>query len=50
VVNIAGALAIGFTAGFAAHRLTVPLWIQEALTVVAGVTAVSVGLRLARLT
>jgi fluoride exporter len=86
VVNVAGALAIGFVAGFAAHRLTVPLWVQEALTVgflggfttfsalaletvtlldrgryvvavsyssgtvLAGVTAVFLGLRLARLT
>lgn len=33
LVNVSGALAIGFVAGFAAHRLTVPLWVQETLTV-----------------
>jgi CrcB protein len=33
VVNVSGALAIGFVAAFVVHRLRTPLWVQEALTV-----------------
>ena len=33
VVNITGALAIGFIAAFVVHKLRTPLWVQEALTV-----------------
>jgi CrcB protein len=33
VVNITGALAIGFIAAFVVHKLKTPLWVQEAVTV-----------------
>lgn len=33
VVNVTGALAIGFVAAFVVHRLRTPLWVQEAITV-----------------
>lgn len=33
VVNITGALLIGFIAAFVVHKLTTPLWVQEAITV-----------------
>jgi CrcB protein len=33
VVNVSGALVIGFVAAFVVHRLRTPLWVQEALTV-----------------
>jgi CrcB protein len=85
VVNVTGALAIGFLAAFVIHGARPPMWVQEALTVgflggfttfsalavetvvlldrgrvvtaaaysagtmIAGITAVIVGLRLGRL-
>jgi CrcB protein len=33
VVNVSGALAIGFVAAFVVHKLRTPLWVQEAMTV-----------------
>jgi CrcB protein len=33
IVNVSGALAIGFVAALVAHKLSTPLWVQEALTV-----------------
>ena len=33
VVNVTGALAIGFVAAFVVHRLRTPMWVQEAITV-----------------
>jgi fluoride exporter len=33
VVNVSGALAIGFLAAFVVHKLRTPLWVQEAMTV-----------------
>jgi fluoride exporter len=33
IVNVSGALVIGFIAAFVVHRLRTPLWVQEALTV-----------------
>jgi CrcB protein len=33
IVNVSGALVIGFVAAFVVHRLRTPLWVQEALTV-----------------
>jgi fluoride exporter len=33
IVNITGALLIGFIAAFVVHKLTTPLWVQEAITV-----------------
>jgi CrcB protein len=33
VVNVTGAFAVGLVAGLVAHRLNVPMWIQEALIV-----------------
>jgi CrcB protein len=33
IVNVGGALAIGFVAAFVVHRLRTPMWVQEALTV-----------------
>jgi CrcB protein len=33
VVNVTGALVIGFVAAFVVHRLRTPLWLQEAITV-----------------
>ena len=33
LVNVTGALLIGLLAGLVVHRLQVPMWIQEALTV-----------------
>jgi CrcB protein len=33
IVNVSGALAIGFIAAFVVHQLRTPLWVQEAMTV-----------------
>lgn len=33
IVNVSGALLIGFLAGFVAHRLSLPMWLHEAVTV-----------------
>jgi CrcB protein len=33
IVNVSGAVVIGFVAAFVVHRLRTPLWVQEALTV-----------------
>lgn len=33
IVNVSGALLIGFIAAFVVHRLRTPMWVQEALTV-----------------
>lgn len=33
VVNVTGALVIGFVAAVVVHRLRTPLWLQEAITV-----------------
>jgi fluoride exporter len=32
IVNVSGALAIGFVAAFVVHRLRTPMWVQEAMT------------------
>ncbi len=33
IVNLTGALLIGFLAAFVIHQLRTPMWVQEALTV-----------------
>jgi CrcB protein len=33
IVNITGALVLGFVAAFVIHRLRTPMWVQETITV-----------------
>jgi fluoride exporter len=33
IVNVSGALLIGFVAAFVVHKLRTPMWVQETLTV-----------------
>ncbi|HEY7401801.1 MAG TPA: CrcB family protein [Actinomycetota bacterium] len=43
IVNVSGALLIGFIAAFVVHKLRTPMWVQEALTVgfLGGITTFS---------